>query len=118
MANNQNLQPPFVKGDPRINRKGRPKTFDQLRALAVKIAGEPISEQDKITRIEAMLKLMSSSRNPADKKLFLEYAYGKVKDELELNTQGVQKVVIEYREIDTAETAHSTADDKDGTEKV
>ena len=31
---------PFVKGDPRINRKGRPKSFDALRSLAQEIAHE------------------------------------------------------------------------------
>ena len=31
---------PFRKGDPRINRKGRPKSFDQLRSLAQEIAHE------------------------------------------------------------------------------
>lgn len=30
----------FVKSDPRINRKGRPKSFDGLRALAQEIAHE------------------------------------------------------------------------------
>jgi hypothetical protein len=29
---------PFAKGDKRINRKGRPKTFDALRQLAQTIA--------------------------------------------------------------------------------
>lgn len=28
----------FVKGDPRINRKGRPKSFDALRARAIEIS--------------------------------------------------------------------------------
>ena len=31
---------PFKKGDPRINRKGRPKSFDKLRDLAVSLANE------------------------------------------------------------------------------
>ena len=84
---------PFVKGDKRINRKGRPKSFDALRKLAVKIAGENVPESE-VTRIEAMLRVMSSSRNPADRALFLAYAYGKPKEEVEQS--GEVKVVIEY----------------------
>src|SRR5216110_1850870 len=34
---------PFVAGDPRINRAGRPKFFDQLRKLAIAIACEQVT---------------------------------------------------------------------------
>lgn len=83
---------PFVPGDKRINRRGRPKSFDALRKLAVKIAGENVPESE-VTRIEAMLRVMSSSRNPADRALFLAYAYGKPKDEIDL-TSGGDKIVV------------------------
>ena len=89
MANPQNLKP-FVKGDKRINRNGRPKSFDALRKLAVKIAGETIpgASGEEITRIEAMLRVLTSSKNPADRALFLAYAYGKPKDEVDLTSKG------------------------------
>ena len=86
MANNGNLKP-FVKNDPRINRKGRPKSFDQLRKLAIKIANEEITDEkdkeDTITRIENLLRAYSNPRHPKSDK-FLEYAYGKVPDKLEV----------------------------------
>lgn len=69
---------PFKKGDPRINRNGRPKSFDQLRELFQSIAQEEVENYDgkKVTRAEAIGMIMAS-----DKKLmreFLEFAYGKV----------------------------------------
>jgi len=78
----------FKRGDIRINRKGRPKSFDALRELAQEIAIEPAKNADGqtivindkiVTRIEAALRVMLT-----DKKLFslfLEYAYGKPKTE-------------------------------------
>jgi len=95
MANNPNVKDnlvPFVKGDKRINRGGRPKSFDALRKLAQKIAGERPDEAD-VTRVTDMLIAMSKSKNSADRKLFLEYAYGKVKDELDANI--TNKIVFE-----------------------
>jgi hypothetical protein len=74
---------PFVKGDPRINRNGRPKDFDQLRALAKEIASEKI-KGTTLTRIEAMLLSMVSSRSANDRRLFLEYAFGRVKLPIEI----------------------------------
>jgi hypothetical protein len=37
---------PFAKGDPCINRKGRPKSFDQFRELAQSIAHQKITDKD------------------------------------------------------------------------
>lgn len=67
------------------NNKGRPKSFDALRKLAQQIAAEELqsTDGDVITRIEALLRVMSTSRNPADRKTFLEYAFGKPKEEIE-----------------------------------
>jgi len=81
---------PFTKKDPRINRKGRPRSFDKLRELAKQIANEPAVGKDGqhiiinekiVTQIEAMLRQMI--KDPKRSALFLEYAYGKSKVEVE-----------------------------------
>jgi len=87
---------PFKSGDKRINRKGRPKNFDQVRALAQKIADEALlTPEGKITRVEALLRVLTSSRAPADRALFLAYAYGKPKDEIALSGDGKITFVVE-----------------------
>ena len=77
----------FVKGDKRINRGGRPKFFDALRKLAQKIAGELPDEAD-VTRVTEMLIEMSKSKNPSDRALFLAYAFGKPKEEVDVTSKG------------------------------
>ena len=96
-VNNENLKP-FVKGDKRINRKGRPKSFDALRKLAQQIAAEELqsTDGDTITRIEALLRVMSTSRNPADRKTFLEYAFGKPKEEIEQTGESKIELIVKY----------------------
>lgn len=85
MPNEQNLKP-FKKGDPRINRKGRPKDLLTLRALAKQIASEVVEKSGgnplvvrghTVTKVEAILRQWSTSRDARLQMAFIEYAYGK-----------------------------------------
>jgi len=74
---------PFAKGDPRINRNGRPKSFDALRKLAQQIAHEEtgiVVSGRKVTVAEAVMRQMAQSRNPQTQRAFLEIAFGRVPD--------------------------------------
>ena len=120
MADSSNTVPkqlkPFVKGDPRINRKGRPKSFDALRTLAQEIAHETaqsggvdvIINGHKVTVAEAILRTWAQSKNPQLVKSFIEIAFGKVPDNLEIDQ--VMKVIIQYAtDIDATQTAQETS---------
>jgi hypothetical protein len=90
---------PFQPGaDPRRNTKGRPKTFKQLRALAIQIADEPVKDGDTVTRIEKMLREMAKSDNPSDRALLLKYAFGNVPDEAEVKAKVT--LVVKYADKD------------------
>jgi hypothetical protein len=76
---------PFTKGDPRINRKGRPKAFDEFRALAIQIGSEPATKPDgtpilwngkPITWAEYALRTWLTDKRLLEK--FVEAAFGKV----------------------------------------
>lgn len=76
MANEQNLKP-FKKGDTRINRRGRPRSFDELRKLAQQIAHEAVIKDDaKVTRVEIIMRQWAQSKDPRLVQAFINYAYG------------------------------------------
>jgi hypothetical protein len=106
----------FVKGDPRINRKGRPKSFDKLRDLAVSLANETAKDSSgkavefeghTATQIEMLLRVMMRE-NPAR---FVEIAFGKVPDITE--NRGRVEVVVTYEDRHNAsEFAPGATDDQ------
>jgi len=96
----------FSKGDPRINRKGRPKTFDALRSLAQDIAHEIGIKKDgsavvspidgkPMTVVQAILMQWAMSPDFNKQKAFIELSYGKVPDEVETKGEVTVKVVYQ-----------------------
>lgn len=88
MANNPNATAnlkPFKKGDVRINRKGRPKSFDAFRELAQAISheeaksggGQLVINNHVVTVAEAILRQWAQSKDPRLQMAFIEVAYGK-----------------------------------------
>lgn len=84
MANEENLKP-FKTGDPRINRKGRPKSFKALRELVQSVGndiakdgkGNPIEIDGHIATVAEMI-VRSWTKDPKRQRDFIEYGYGKV----------------------------------------
>ena len=104
----ENLKP-FKKNDPRINRKGRPKSFDALRALAQQIAheaalknGEPlVIEGHIITVTEAILRTWAQSKDPRLQQAFIEVAFGKVPQRQELSGPDGGAIIIDWGDYAT-----------------
>jgi hypothetical protein len=94
---------PFVKGyDPRRNLRGTPKDAITARKLMRKIAAELLQLPNgggEITRVEAMLTAMFSSKAPADRQNILKALWpGLLKDEVDITSEGKAITFIVKRE--------------------
>ena len=121
MADNSSTVPkqltPFVKGDPRINRKGRPKSFDALRSLAQEIAhkaakqskeqggGPVVIDGHVVTVTEAIMRQWAMSKDPRLQQKFIEVAYGQVPSVTRLEGQdgGPMVIKVVYENEDNAD---------------
>jgi hypothetical protein len=68
----------FLPGDRRINRKGRPKSFAQLRETVLRFLAEQDDDASG-TRLDTILRELAAN----DPKTLLEYGFGKVPTRLE-----------------------------------
>ena len=89
MANHNPPTNGFDKRREHINRKGRPRNFDALRELAQQIGHEAVTAGDKrMTVTEVILRQWAQSKNPQLQRAFIEIAYGKVPDKLDVTSGG------------------------------
>jgi hypothetical protein len=98
---------PGAGKDTRINRKGRPKSFDAFRALAQQVAhelvmddaGEPlVVDGHFVTATENILREWIRGDDPKMQQAALEVAYGKTPNALEVTGKGGERL-IPIREI-------------------
>ena len=90
-----------------IWRGGRPKDFDALRELAKAIAHEAAKEKGEpvvvdghaCTVAEIIMRSWAFSKNPQLQRAFIEVAFGKVPDKIDVTSDG-KPIIIDWRMIE------------------
>ena len=112
MTPNENNLIPFTRGDSRINRNGRPKNLDAMRELTKQLGYEPVdirADPDAMNHLEAILRDWMTSKNFQKQLAFIQYAYGKVPDKIEVNREG-NRIIVEWQDSSKSCTRTAAGD--------
>lgn len=71
---------PFVKGDPRINKEGRPLKLPDLDNLLVEVLGEEINGKQAIKQMLIALRKKALSGDIRANEILIDRKFGKVKN--------------------------------------
>jgi hypothetical protein len=88
-----NYGKPFEKGDPRINRKGRPKLPDLKGAMAKVLA----EEKDGMDALEAILRALSAKATKGDIRAaqeLLDRGFGKPRQSIDAEVNRGMRITI------------------------
>ena len=93
----------FTKADARINRKGRPKSFDAWRSLTVEVLREPAKDKngneiiiDGHIATNAEMIARTWLKDPKRQLSLIEAAYGKVPQPVDILAEGKLQVEVNY----------------------
>lgn len=100
MPNKQNLNKrvPFVKNDPRINRKGRPPKLPDLDTILIEVLGEEIGGKTAIQAIITALRKKAASGDVRAAEVLLERGWGKVKTDMNVTFKNLGIAAESYED--------------------
>ena len=112
---------PFVKGDKRINRDGRPKNSTDLSALFRRIGAEVATKKDgspligpdgrPMTVFEAIARQWA--QNPRQQGDFVDRAYGKVATPVDVTSKGER--ITSFVQVSPTDWENDDSDETPGT---
>jgi hypothetical protein len=108
----------FQERKQHINRKGRPRSFDELRRITQEIGREKITigNGEVMTRVERILRDWSESKDVQKQIAFVQYGYGKPVDKIETNLEPKQILRLHFaHEFD--DKFGDTASNSEGTHR-
>lgn len=100
---------PFQKGDPRINREGRPKKIPALDTLLADLLDD---EAESARLILAALIEKAKDGDVRAAQVILDRAYGKPKESVDLTTNGqaMPSTIIQFVRDDSNDSNDNTAE--------
>lgn len=78
----------FQKGDPRINRAGRPKQLPALKEMLDEVLGDKVKGITAAQAILMRLRAEATKGNMRAIEILFGYAYGRPKQQIDLDSSG------------------------------